>query len=79
MNVKLTKRKKISSNLIKRNVKFELNDCEIKNDLFYVKKRLYVSKNEKLYTILIQHIHDFSFDEHANKTITYNKFNIYYY
>ena len=40
---------------------------------------MYVFENEKFKIEIIKYIHEFSFDDHANKTIIYDRFNQHYY
>ena len=46
---------------------------------FWIKNKIYVSQNEKLYFVLIKLNHDFTMKNHANKKITYNRITRHYY
>ena len=58
MKIKKFERRKISINITKAKIKLKLKRCEIRDDLFWVKKRIYVFQNEKVYAALIKQMHD---------------------
>ena len=51
---KIFDQKKIFHNLIKNEIKLKLKNCEIYNDIFYIKKRIYVLNNVELKIKIIQ-------------------------
>ena len=60
-------------------MKLKLDKCEIRDDFFWIKNRIYVSQNEKIYSTLIKLIHDSFVKKHVEKKITYNRVVRYYY
>ena len=60
-------------------VKLELGSCEIKDDLFWVKDRVYVSQNEDVHDALIKSFHDSRVGGHAGREVTYSRIHRWYY
>lgn len=58
IKTKRMSKRKIFVNITRTKLKLKLNDCEINNNLFYVKNRLYVFKNEIIYAIILKNIHE---------------------
>ena len=79
MKAKRENFKRISFDIIKNEIKFEFENCEIKKNLFWVKNKLYVSTNKSFHATLIKHIHESSFENYAKKVVTYDKVNTHYY
>ena len=79
MKVKRLNRCRISIDIIKVNLKIKLKDCEIRNDLFWVKERIYMLVKEKVYFAIIEHVHGSSLENHAKKEIIYDRVHRYYY
>ena len=79
MKIKRENFKRISIDIIKNEIKFELEDCEIKKNFFWIKNKLYVSTNESFHATLIEHIHESSLENHAKRIVTYDKMNTHYY
>ena len=79
MKAKRENLRRISINIIKKEVKLELDDYEIKNDLFWVKNKLYMLANESFHATLIKHIHESFFENHAKRIVTYDRVNTHYY
>ena len=79
MKVKKLKKRRVSIDVIRAKIKFELNRCEIRDDLFWVKERIYVSQNEEIYTALIKQIHESFVDDHVDRKITYSRIARWYY
>ena len=76
---KQKKHKRILTNITKTKIRLKLNDCELKNDFFYVKERVYVSYDEVLQTSILSYIHDNPSKKHVKKVTTYNKVNRHYF
>ena len=76
---KQKKHKRILTNITKTKIKLKLNDCKLKNDFFYVKKRVYVSHNETLQTSILNYIHNNSLKKYTKKVTTYNKVSCHYF
>ena len=79
MKVKNDNDRKISIKLIKKNIRLKLNNCEIKFDLFWIKKRLHMFKKKLLQIDVIKHIHEFFQKKHVECIIIYERLSIYYY
>ena len=71
--------KRISTNLTKKNVKLKLKNCEISDELFQIKNKLYVLDDEFLQITLIKYIYKLSFENYINRVVIYNRINIHYY
>ena len=76
---KQKKHKYISTNITKTKIKLKLNDCELKNDIFYIKERIYMFYDKTLQILILNHIYNNSSKKHAKKVTTYNKVNCYYF
>ena len=79
MKSKRQNHRRVFKNITKVEVKFELNDCTIINEIFYVKNRLYVLNDEQLQISILKQIYESFSKEHARKTTTYNKVSRHYY
>ena len=79
MKNKRNEKKKISIDITKSKVKFELENCEIIKNFFYVKKRLYVFNDETFYASIFKLFHDNSSAKHADKFIIYDRINRHYF
>ena len=79
MEAKRLGRRRIPIDITRTGLKIELGDCEIRNDLFYVKGRIYVPAKEEVYTAIIEHIHGSPPGGHAGREITYDRVHRYYY
>ena len=79
MKIKRLNKKRVFLNITKIEVKLKLVRCEIRDNFFWIKNKIYVSQNEKLYFVLIKLSHDFTMKNHANKKITYNRITRHYY
>lgn len=71
--------RRIPADITKIGVRLELGDCELRDDLFYVKNRVYVSQNEELQAIILQYIHESPPGGHAGRATTYDRVSTYYY
>ena len=76
---KIFNQRKIPYDLIKNEIRIKLEDCEIYNDIFYIKKRIYVLDNAKLKTRIIKNIHESLLKEYVERLFIYDKINNYYY
>ena len=80
IEVKRQEFKRIFVDIIKTKIRLKLDDCEIrKNDLLWIKNRLYVFEDEKLHKIILKQFHDVSINDHANRAIIYDRLSIHYY
>ena len=79
MKIKRESKRQMSMNITRIELKLKLEECEIKDDLFYVRERIYVSQNETFHVSILKFIHDFSFARHARRATTYDRVNTYYY
>ena len=79
MQNKRDERKKIFSNITKNEVRLKLKNCQIKNELLYVKNKIYVFNDEMLHVSILSQIHDNSSKKHVDKTTTYDRLNRHYY
>ena len=79
IKIKRNDDRKISTKLIKKDVRLKLNNCEIKFDFLWIKNRLHLSRNQKLQTDIIRHIHESSQKKHADRSIIYVRLNAHYY
>ena len=71
--------KKLPLKIIKNNIKFELRDYKIYEDLLYINNKLYISNNPELRIKIIEDIYNSPLSGHADKLFTYNRFFHYYY
>ena len=71
--------KQISTNIIKIEIRLKLKNCEIKNELFWVKDKFYVSHNDDVFSTIFKQIHESSSDEHVDKTTIYDKISTHYF
>ena len=79
MQNKRDERKKIFSNITKNEIRLKLRNYQIKNELFYVKNKIYVFNDEMLHVSILSQIHDNSSKKHVDKTTTYDRLNRHYY
>ena len=79
MKVKRLRKRRVLINITKAKIKLKLKRCEIRNDLFWVKEKIYVLQNEKIYFALIKQIHDSQIKKHVNRKIIYNRIARWYY
>ena len=79
MKAKKKRRRQMSINITRIEFKFELENYEIKNNLLWVRERLYISQDETLHAKILKFIHDFSFENHVERVTTYNRVNKHYY
>ena len=64
---------------MKNGIKIKLEDCEIYNDIFYVKKRVYVLNNVELKIKIIKKIYELLSKEYIKRLFIYDRINNYYY
>ena len=71
---KLNGLQKVSYNITKYYFKFELGDCQILNNLLYVKTRLYIplNKDNMRYTLIIKEVNIFLLGGHAGQSFINN-------
>ena len=62
-----------------KGIRVELKDCEIYNDLLYIKNKLYVPNVESVRAKVIEDIHGSLPGGHAGKHGTYHKVHLWYY
>ena len=79
IQAKMSRQKKLPLEIIKNNVKLELRDCKIHEDLLYVNNRLYIPDDPELRTKIIRDIHDSPPGGHAGRSSTYNQLSRHYY
>ena len=79
MKAKRNNNRKISIKLIKKKVRLKLNDCEIKHEFFWVKKRLHMFWKKLLQIDIIKHIYKSLQKNYVERNIIFTRFNIYYY
>ena len=79
MKTKKNDDRKISIKLIKKRIRLKLNDCEIKHEFFWIKKRLYMSRKKLLQIDVIKHVYESLQKNHVERNIIHAKFNVYYY
>ena len=79
MKSKRERLRRISSDIIKIEVRFELDDCEIKDELFWIKNRLYVSHDDDVFAAILKQIHELSSEEHVDRAIIYDRVSIHYF
>ena len=79
MKAKRNGERKIPAKLIKKGVRLELGNCEIKDNLLWVNKCLYMPHSQTLRTDIIKHIHESPQGGHAGRTITYQRLSAHYY
>ena len=79
MKIKRKSKRQMSMNITWIEFKLKFEECEIKNDLFYVRERFYVFQNETFHVSILKFIHNFSFARHARRATTYDRVNTYYY
>ena len=65
--------------LVKRNIRIELGECEVKDGLLYVGNRLYIPDVPELRIRLIKDIHDAFPGGHAGRASTYDRVSSHYY
>ena len=79
MKIKRESKRQMSMNITRIELKLKFKECEIKDDLFYVRERIYVSQDETFHVFILKLMHDFSFARHARRATTYDRVNTYYY
>ena len=79
MKSKRNELRRISINIIKIEVRLKLNDCEIRDDLFWMKNKLYVFQDDDVFVVILKQIHESSFEKHANKIIIYDRVFTHYF
>ena len=73
------RKRQMSINITRIEFKLELENCEIKNNLFWVRERHYIFQNETLHAKIFKLIHNFSFENHVERVITYDRVIKHYY
>ena len=76
---KTSQQRKIPQDLVKANIRIELKDCEVIDDLLYVNRRLYVPNVPTLHTAIIRQIHESPPGGHAGRASTYERVSRHYY
>ena len=80
IEVKRQELRRISADIIKTEIRLKFDDCEIrKNDLLWIKNRLYVLEDEELHRVILKQFHDASISDHADRAITYDRLSTHYY
>lgn len=80
MLAKTTEDRKVPPDIVrKEKIKLELGDCHIRNDLLYVKDRIYVPNDPKLKTSILKEIHESPPGGHAGRASTYKRLSRHYY
>ena len=79
MKVKRFDHRKISIDLVRKELKLKLKNCEIKENLLWVKDRIYVLEKKSLYTNIIKQTHESLLESHAKRGAIYEKVNRHYY
>ena len=79
MESKRSGKRKIPADITKSGVRLELGDCEIIEDLFYVRKRLYVPNDETLHASILKLFHDSPPAGHAGRSTTYDRISRHYF
>ena len=75
-----TKYRRILKIVIKKNIRFEFEDCRLKNNLLLINDRIYVSfKSKTLIINIIKYFHENSFEEHFEKLFIFHRLNEHYY
>ena len=79
MKTKRNDDRKISTKFIKKRVRLELSDCEIKYELFWIKERLHMSRKKFLQIDVIKHVHESLQKDHVERNIIYARLSTHYY
>ena len=79
MKTKKNDDRKISIKLIKKKIRLKLNDCEIKHELFLIKKRLHMFRKKSLQIDVIKHVHESLQKDYVERNIIHAKLNVHYY
>ena len=79
MKSKRQEHRRIPVDITKTDVRLKFENCEIKENLFYVKNRVYVFQNDELYVEILRHIHETSSEGHVERVTTYDRVNRFYY
>ena len=74
IQAKLNSLQKIPYDITKNHSKLKLRDCQVLDNLFYVKTRLYIlsNKDNALYTSIIQKVHISLPGGYVSRSSTYN-------
>lgn len=75
IQAKLNGLRKVPYDITKNHFKLELGDCQVLDNLLYVKTRLYVppNKDNTLYTSIIKEVHTSLPGGHAGRSSTYDR------
>ena len=79
MKAKRSNQRKISIDLVRKELKLKLKDCEIKENLFWMKNRIYVLEKKSFYANIIKQTHESLLESHAKRDAIYDKINMHYY
>ena len=80
IEIKRQRLRRIFVDIIKTEIRLKLENCEIrKNDLLWIKDRLYVLENEKFHKVILKQFHDVSISDHVDRAITYDRLSTHYY
>ena len=81
IQAKLNGLRKVPYDITKNHFKLELGDCQVLDNLLYVKTRLYVppNKDNTLYTSIIKEVHTSLPGGHAGRSSTYDRLSRWYY
>ena len=63
----------------KKKYSLQMRECNLQNDMFYYKDKLYVLYNETLHVAIIRVMHESLSTKHSKRKITYNLINRFYY
>ena len=79
MKVKRFDYQKILIDLIRKKLKLKLKNCEIKENLLWVKNRIYVLEKKSFYANIMKQTHESLLENHTNRDAIYDKVNRHYY
>ena len=79
MKVKRFDHRKISIDLIRKELKLKLKDYEIKENFLWMKDRIYVLEKKSFYVNIIKQTHESLLENHVKRDATYDKVNRHYY
>ena len=79
MKSKRNELRRISIKIIIIEIRLKLDDCEIKDDLFWMKDKLYVFQDDDVFVVILKQIHELSFEKHASKVIIYDRVFTHYF
>ncbi len=79
VKTKIDEKRRISQVLIKKSYCIKLNKCEVIDNIFYFRERIFVPNSKRLRIVIIQYLHKVSSIDYLDRINIYKLVNRHYY